>query len=104
MNTGGMMISVGLNQQVGMSQGLSLNKFKWKSQDEAQFQINSKKIRRDLLDNILKFTRLMIIFFKGSTQMVRMGTVQSGPVPYPAQNVSLQAGMTQIGPTQVSVQ
>ncbi|VDM10607.1 unnamed protein product [Wuchereria bancrofti] len=60
MNTGGMMISVGLNQQVGMSQG--------------------------------------------NTQMVRMGTVQSGPVPYPAQNVSLQTGMGQMGPAQVSVQ
>ncbi|KAL3997707.1 hypothetical protein ACH3XW_12025 [Acanthocheilonema viteae] len=60
MNTGGMMISVGLNQQVGMSQG--------------------------------------------NTQMVRMGTVQGGPVPYPAQSVSLQTGMGQMGPTQVSVQ
>ncbi|CAG9531297.1 unnamed protein product [Cercopithifilaria johnstoni] len=56
MNTGGMMISVGLNQQVG------------------------------------------------NTQMVRMGTVQGGPVPYPAQSVSLQTGMGQMGPTQVSVQ
>ncbi|OZC05778.1 hypothetical protein X798_07247, partial [Onchocerca flexuosa] len=60
MNTGGMMISVGLNQQVGMSQG--------------------------------------------NTQMVRMGTVQGGPVPYPPQNVSLQTGVGQMGPTQVSVQ
>uniref|UniRef100_A0A915Q4H1 Mediator complex subunit 15 KIX domain-containing protein n=1 Tax=Setaria digitata TaxID=48799 RepID=A0A915Q4H1_9BILA len=60
MNAGGMMISVGLNQQVGMSQG--------------------------------------------NTQMVRMGAVQSGPVPYPTQNVSLQTGMGQMGPTQVTVQ
>lgn len=36
--------------------------------------------------------------------MVRMGTVQSGPVPYPAQNVSLQTGIGQMGSTQVSVQ
>lgn len=36
--------------------------------------------------------------------MVRMGTVQGGPVPYPAQSVSLQTGMGQMGPTQVSVQ
>lgn len=52
----------------------------------------------------LKSACLMISFFKGNTQMVRMGTVQSGPVPYPAQTVSLQTGMGQMGPTQVSVQ
>ncbi|VDN01785.1 unnamed protein product [Thelazia callipaeda] len=55
-NTGGMMINVGPNQQVG------------------------------------------------NTQMVRMGPVQAGPVPYPAQSVSLQTGMGQMGPTQVTVQ
>lgn len=42
--------------------------------------------------------------FLGNTQMVRMGTVQGGPIPYPAQSVSLQTAMGQMGPTQVTVQ